>query len=154
MAPWSATNDGWRRYHNPVFMISPRVFVVGVGVGVVFAILDGLLNANPLAQRVYAAYRPIARQSVNAPLGLAFDIVSGVVMAVLFVVLTPVLPGGPVAKGLAFGVMVWFLRVAMGVAAQAVMFNIPGPALAYALLAGLVEMAMLGSLYGIALRPN
>jgi len=121
---------------------------------VVFAILDGLINANPVAQRFYAAYRPIARQSVNAPLGLSFDIISGVVMAALFVGLMPALPGGPVAKGLAFGLMVWFLRVAMGVAAQAVMFNVPGSALAYTLIAGLVEMSILGSLYGLALRPN
>ncbi len=133
-------------------MITFRVLAVGAGIGVVFAILDGLLNANPVAQRAYEAYRPIARQSVNAPLGLSFDIVSGVVMAILFVSLMPALPGGPVVKGLAFGLMVWFFRVAMGVAAQAVMFNIPGSALAYMLIAGLVEMSILGLLYGLALR--
>jgi len=129
-----------------------RVLAVGVGVGVVFAILDGLFNANPVAQRVYAAYRPIARQSVNVPLGLSFDVVSGVVMAALFVGLTPALPGGPVTKGLAFGVMAWFFRVAMGVAAQATMFNVPGSALAYSLIAGLLEMSILGVSYGVALR--
>ncbi|MBZ5593225.1 MAG: hypothetical protein LAP39_13370 [Acidobacteriia bacterium] len=132
-------------------MISLRVLAVGVGVGVVFAILDGLLNANPLAQRLYAVYRPIVRQSVNAPLGLLFDIISGVVLAALFVGLSPALPGGRLTKGLAFGLMVWFLRVAMGVAAQAVMFNVPGSALAYSLITGLVEMSILGLLCGLAL---
>ena len=58
---------------------------IGAGIGVAFAILDGLLNANPVAQRVYAAFRPIAQQTVNVPLGLSFDIISGVVMAALFV---------------------------------------------------------------------
>jgi len=135
-------------------MFSLRVLAVGAAVGVVFAILDGLLNTNPVAQRVYAVYRPIARQSVNALLGLSFDIVSGVVMAALFVALLPALPGGPVVKGLAFGIMAWFFRVAMGVAAQAVMFNVPGSALAYMLLTGLLEMGILGSLYGIALRSD
>jgi hypothetical protein len=135
-------------------MISLRVVLVGVGAGVVFAILDGLLNANPIAQHVYAAYRPIARESVNAPLGLSFDIISGVVMAILFVALKPALPGGPVAKGLAFGLTVWFFRVAMGVAAQAVMFKVPLSALAYTLVTGLVEMSILGSVYGFALRAN
>ncbi len=107
-----------------------------------------------MAQRLYAVYRPIARQSVNAPLGLSFDLVSGVVMAALFVALMPALPGGPIGKGLAFGVMVWFFRVAMGVAAQAVMFNIPGSTLAYTLAAGLLEMSILGVLYGMALPPG
>jgi len=62
------------------------------------------------------------------------------------------LPGGPITRGLAFGLMAWFFRVAMGVAAQAVMFNVPGSALTYALFAGLIEMGVLGALYGIALR--
>jgi len=118
----------------------------------VFVILDGLLNANPLAQRLYAVYRPIARQSVNAPLGLLFDIISGVVLAALLVALSPALPGGRFTKGLAFGVMVWFFRVAMGVAAQAVMFNVPGSALTYSLITGLVEMSILGLLCGFALK--
>jgi hypothetical protein len=132
--------------------MSLRVVIVGVGVGLVFAILDGLLNANPLAQRLYAVYRPIARQSVNAPLGLLFDIISGVVLAALFVGLGPALPGGRLTKGLAFGVMVWFLRVAMGVAAQAVMFNVPASALAYSLITGLVEMSLLGLICALSLR--
>jgi hypothetical protein len=135
-------------------MAATRVLAIGVGVGIVFAVLDGLLNANPLAQRLYSAYRPIARQRVNAPLGLVFDITAGVVMAMLFVALIPVLPGGPTTRGLAFGVMVWFFRVAMGGAAQAVMFNLPASALTYSLFAGLAEMMILGSLYGIFLRPG
>ncbi len=135
-------------------VITLRVLIVGAGAGVVFAVLDGLLNANPVAQRLYAVYKPIARQSVNAPLGLAFDLVSGVVMAALFALLAPALPGGPLAKGLAFGLVAWFFRVAMGVAGQAVMFNVPGTALAYSLAAGLAEMSILGALYGLALKTN
>ena len=133
-------------------IISFRILLTGTWVGIVFAILDGLLNANPVARRVYAFYRPIARQSVNAPLGLSFDILSGVVMGMLYVALMPALAGRPVVKGAAFGVMVWFFRVAMGAAAQSLMFNVPRSALAYTLLAGLVEMTILGSLYGLALR--
>jgi len=135
-------------------MSTIRILLTGAGVGVVFAILDGLLNANPLAQRLYAVYRPIARQSVNAPVGLLLDILSGVVMAALFVRLMPALPGGPVIKGLAFGVMAWFFRVAMGVAGQFVVFNVPGSALTYALFSGLIEMGSLGALYGLTLRSD
>jgi ATP-dependent Lhr-like helicase len=46
-------------------MSSVRILVTGAGVGVVFAILDGLLNANPLAQRLFAVYKPIARHSAG-----------------------------------------------------------------------------------------
>ena len=133
-------------------MISARVLIVGAGAGMVFAILDGLLNANPLAQRLYAAYRPIARTSVNAPAGLGFDLIAGIVMALIFVMLSPALPGGPIAKGVAFGLIAWFFRVAMGVAAQTVMFNIPGWSLVYSLVSGFLEMTVLGVIYGISLR--
>jgi len=93
-------------------------------------------------------YRPIARESVNAPLGLTFDLVSGIVMAILFVALTPALPGGWVHRGIAFGLIAWFFRVAMGSASQAVMFRVPASALFYALLTGLAEMIA----PGLALR--
>ncbi len=135
-------------------MTMVRVLTTGIGVGIVFAVLDGLANANPVAQRLYSVYRPISRQSINAPLGLLFDIISGVVMAMLFGALAPALPGGPISKGLAFGVIAWFFRVAMGVAAQAVMFNIPVSALIYFLFSGFAEMVILGSLCGVALRPG
>lgn len=134
--------------------MSFRLIAVGLGAGLLFAILDVLLNANPLAQRLYAVYKPIARPSVNAALGVCFDLVSGVVMAALFWALAPALPGGALTRGLAFGVMAWFFRVAMGVAAQAVMFNVPATALAYTLATGLIEMSILGLVYGAALRPS
>ena len=105
-----------------------------------------------MAQRLYAVYRPIARQSVNAPLGLTFDIASGLVMSGLFVLLMAALPGGPITRGLIFGLIVWFFRVAMGVASEAVMFEVPIPALFYRLITGLVEMSILGLLYGAVLR--
>jgi len=135
-------------------MSALRILSVGLGAGLVFAILDGLLNANPLAVRLYAVYRPIARTSVNAPLGVALDLIFGVVMASIYVALVPALPGGPVAKGLAFGLIAWFFRVAMGVAGQAVMFNVPAAPLAYTMAAGLVEMSLLGILYGLLLRTK
>ncbi len=135
-------------------MTALRVVATGLASGVLFAVLDGLIHANPLAQRLYAAYRPILRDSVNAPLGVVFDLTSGVVMAALFVLLVPALPGGPAVKGLAFGAIAWFFRVAMGVASQAVMFKVPAAALAYSLATGLAEMCLLGLLYGLLLRAR
>jgi len=123
-------------------------------VGLAFAALDGVLNANPIAQRLYGLYKPILRESVNAPLGVALDLFFGVIMAVLFVLLAPALPGGRLMKGAAFGMLAWFFRVAMGVAAQLVMFRIPPLALLYSLATGAVEMVALGILCGLALPSN
>jgi hypothetical protein len=133
-------------------MISYRVVMVGLAAGLLFAILDGAINANPAAQRLYAVYQPIARKSINAPLGLAFDLVSGIIMAFLFVALSSSLPSGWAASGLGFGLIAWFFRVAMASASQVVMFRVPAPTVLYGLVTGLGEMIALGLLYSAFLR--
>jgi hypothetical protein len=120
-----------------------RQVVVGLVAGVAFLILDGVLNANPLAQRIYAAYQPIARPSVNALAGSTVDLAYGVILALLFVRLRRSLPGNTsLMKGVSFGLMVWFLRVFMRVAGEWVMTIVPPSAHAYTLLAGLVQVLL------------
>jgi hypothetical protein len=43
----------------------PGYILFSIVSGILFAILDGVINANPLAQRLYAVYKPIARTSIN-----------------------------------------------------------------------------------------
>ncbi|MHC1781173.1 MAG: hypothetical protein AB9891_00185 [Anaerolineaceae bacterium] len=132
-----------------------RTILVGLGSGILFGVLDALINANPLAQRLLGIFKPITRTNFNPAAAIAIDLVYGLVMAWLFLLLYPALPGGTVlGKGLAFGLLVWFFRVVMSAAAQWVMFAIPVETLLYTLAAGLVEMLLLGLLYGILLRPN
>jgi len=128
--------------------------MVGLAVGLLFAVMDGLINANPVAQRLYSVYQPIARKAVNVPVGLAFDFMSGIVMAFLFVALSPSLPGGWLTKGITFGLIAWFFRVAMGSASQAVMFEVPASTVLYGLFSGLAEMVALGMVYGLLLRSR
>jgi hypothetical protein len=128
--------------------------VVSIVSGILFGVMDGLINANPLAQRLYEVFRPIAKTSVNVPAGLVIDLVYGFVMAGVFVLLYQSLPGevGWV-KGVSFALLVWFFRVVMYVATQWMTLNVPLGALAYTLVAGLVEMLVLGVLYGLTLKP-
>ena len=131
-----------------------RYIIVSVVSGILFGILDGLINANPLAQRLYAAYKPIARTSVNPIAGIAIDLVYGFVMAGAFLLLYASLPGATgLVKGLSFAILVWFFRVVMQAASHWVMFNVPLKTLLYSLVAGLGEMLILGVLYGLALKP-
>ncbi len=129
-----------------------RVLLAGLASGVLFAVLDGIINANPLAQRLYAVYRPVARASVNAVAGVAIDIAYGIVMAAVYVTLRPALPGSGMVKGLAFGIIVWFFRFVMGAVGQWMILAVPGTTVAYSLVAGGVEMLILGALYGATLR--
>ena len=132
-----------------------RQILVGVLAGAAFLVLDGVLNANPLAQRLYAAYQPIARPSVNALAGSVVDLAYGVILALLFARLRTSLPGRTgLGKALSFGLMVWFLRVCMRVAGEWVMMTVPARVHAYTLIAGLVQILVVASLIALLLRPT
>jgi hypothetical protein len=113
-----------------------------------------LINANPVAVGLYEVYKPIARTSLNISGGILADLVYGFVLAAVFLLLFPSLPGdNGLIKGISFAVLVWFFRVVMYVASQWVMFNVPETALVYMLTTGLVEMLILGVFYGLTLNP-
>ncbi len=128
--------------------------IVSILSGILFGILDGLINANPIATRLYEVFKPIAKTSLNFVAGIIIDLAYGFILAALFLLLYASLPGeAGIVKGICFGLVVWFLRVVMSVASQWMMYKVPGKTLLYTLLAGLGEMLILGVLYGLALHP-
>ena len=131
-----------------------RYVVISIVTGLLFGVMDGLINANPLAQRMYKVFEPIARKSINIVAGFTIDLVFGFFMAGIFLLVSRSLPGEALAKGLVFGILMWFLRVVMQVASQWMMFTVPVSALLYTLAAGLVEMLILGMIYGLTLKPS
>jgi len=131
-----------------------QYLIVSVVSGILFGVMDGLINANPLAQRLYKAYKPIAKTSLNVPVGIIIDLVYGFVMAGIFLILYTSLPSElGIVKGISFAFLAWFFRVVMSVASQGMMFNVPVRALLYTLLTGLCEMLVLGIFYGWTLTP-
>jgi hypothetical protein len=129
--------------------------IVSIISGVLFGVLDGLINVNPLAQSLYEVYKPIAKTSINALAGITIDLIYGFVMAGVFLLLYQSLPGEVgLVKGVCFAIIIWFFRVVMYVASQWVMFNVPVNALLYTLVTGLCEMLILGILYGSTLKPS
>ena len=130
-----------------------KILIVGGLGGVLFAVLDGLINANPWAQKLFEVYKPIAKKSVNVPAGMVIDLVYCVVMAWIFVTLYPSLMGSTGwQKGICFGLIVWFFRVMMQVASQWMMYKVPIETLVYSLVTGLFEMLILGVFYGLTLK--
>jgi hypothetical protein len=128
--------------------------IVSISSGILFGILDGLINANPIANKLYEVFKPLAKTSVNFVAGMIIDLAYGFILAALFLLVYPSLPGeAGLVKGISYALMVWFFRVVMSVASQWMMYKVPWKALLYTLLAGLAEMLILGILYGIALHP-
>ena len=128
--------------------------IISIVSGILFAIMDGLINTNPLAQKLYEVYKPIAKTAINVPAGIIIDLVYGFVMAGVFLLLYRSLPGETgLLKGISFAFLIWFFRVVMSVISGWMMFNVPIGALLYTLITGLGEMLILGILYGLTLKP-
>lgn len=131
-----------------------RYIIVSVVSGILFAFLDGLINANPMAQRLYEVYKPIAKTSINFMAGTLIDLAYGFILAGLFLLLYAALPGeAGIVKGIGYAGIVWFFRVVMSAASQWMTYKVPSKTLVYTLLAGLGEMLVLGILYGLTLHP-
>ncbi|MEJ2001363.1 MAG: hypothetical protein P8X77_08205 [Maritimibacter sp.] len=129
--------------------------LVSLGTGVLFGVMDGVINANPLAQRLNAVYAPIAKTGINMPAGIVIDLVYGFVIAGIFVLLHAALPGqSGLVKGLSLGLGIWFFRVVMSVATIWMTQQVPPALLQYQLATGLAEMLILGAFLGVMLRVS
>jgi hypothetical protein len=64
-----------------------RYIIASIVSGILFGVMDGLINANPLGRRLYEVYKPIAKTSVNVPAGVMIDIVYGFAMAGAYLLL-------------------------------------------------------------------
>ena len=131
-----------------------KYILISISAGVLFGVMDGIINANPYARKLFEAYKPITKAKINAPVGIIIDLIYGFVMAGLFLVIYTGLPGETgLLKGLSFAGIAWFFRVVMSVASSFVMYNVPLKTLLYSLLSGLGEMLILGILFGFTLKP-
>jgi len=130
-----------------------RFIISALLTGILFGTMDGLINGNPFAVKLMECYQPIARQSINIPAGLVIDLVYGFIISGIFLLIMPVLPTDyGIIKGLTFGLGIWFFRVVMGAVSNWMMFTVPVKTLVYILLAGLVEMLILGIVNGLIIK--
>jgi hypothetical protein len=126
-----------------------KFLVASVLCGILFAVLDTFLNGNPLAARLFEAYKPVARKKLNLAAGILIDLAYGFLIAGAFLLLRASLPGEVgIVKGLSLALCIWTFRVLMGGLSQWMTFEIGPKVLLYSLAVGLVEMAALGALVG------
>lgn len=83
-----------------------RYILVSIAAGLLLALMDGLINANPPARELLSAYAPLARPSVDIAAGFAIDLAFGFTLAGLFLLLYPGIPGRTgILKGAGFGLI-------------------------------------------------
>lgn len=131
-----------------------RFIIISILSGIMFAILDGIINANPIAQKLMESYNPLAKTSINMPIGFLIDLFYGFVMCGIFLLLYNSLPSdNPIIKGAIYGLIIWFFRVLMSVLTTYMTLQIPVKTLAYILLTGLLEVIIIGIFYGLTIKP-
>ena len=131
-----------------------RYIVVSLVSGILFGVMDGVIHANPLAQKLYEVYRPIARPSLNIVAGSLIDLAYGFILAAIFLIIYEGLPGqSGIVKGLSYALLIWFFRVVMYAASTWIMYNVPIQTVGYGLFAGFLEMLVLGILFGVTFKP-
>jgi hypothetical protein len=131
-----------------------RFITISLLSGILFAFLDGIINANPIAQKLMECYKPIAKTSVNVTAGIIIDLIYGFVMCGIFLLLYNSLPSAnPLVKGMAYGAIIWFFRVVMSVLTMYMTQQVPAKTLVYVLLTGLTEVLIIGFFYGLTIRP-
>ncbi len=131
-----------------------RYIVVSIGSGILFGVLDGVINGNPYAQKLFEVYKPVSKTSINIPAGVVIDLFYGFILAGIFLLLYSSLPGSRgVVKGISFAIIIWFLRVVMHTVTQWMTLKVPVTTLIYIVITGLIEMVILGILYGFTLEP-
>ncbi len=131
-----------------------RFIIISLISGIIFAVLDGLINGNPFAQKLMECYKPIAKPSVNIPVGIAIDIFYGFVMCGIFLLIYNSLPSeNPLIKGIIYGLIIWFFRVIMSVLSIFMTQQVPARTLIYIVLTGLVEVLIIGMFYGLTIKP-
>lgn len=131
-----------------------RFIVISVISGILFALLDAIINSNPLAQKLMECYQPIAKSTINVPVGIIIDIVYGFAMCGIFLMIYESLPSeSGLIKGIVYGLIVWFFRVIMPVLTAFMTQQVPLKTLLYISLTGLIQVLLIGAFYGLTIKP-
>jgi hypothetical protein len=70
-----------------------RFILIGITSRMLFGVLDGLIQGNPVVVHLNEFLLPIARRSINVPVGIIIDLMYGIILAGLFLLLYWSLPG-------------------------------------------------------------
>ena len=93
-------------------MNTKRLIIAGIVASFLFLVLDAIFGVlgGIIGESVFgvsASPPPEAKQIA----GLAFELINGFMLALIYVIISPALPGKGWKKGISYGLVVWGLRV-------------------------------------------
>jgi len=124
-----------------------RLVVAGIVASVLFLVLDAALGTAGgfIGTQVFGlpAEQPPGFEA-KVKYGLIFELINGFMLAVIYTVIHPSLPGRDWKKGISYGFLVWGLRVVMGAFSTYMMTDMPPILIAITVVTGLIEVLILG----------
>jgi hypothetical protein len=127
-------------------MNTKRLVVAGIVASVLFLVLDmGLGTAGGLiGAQVFGL--PVEQPpgfEAKVKFGLIFELINGFMLAVIYAVIHPSLPGQGWKKGISYGLLVWGLRVVMGAFSTYMVTDTHPISIAITVVTGLIEVMIL-----------
>jgi cellulose synthase/poly-beta-1,6-N-acetylglucosamine synthase-like glycosyltransferase len=128
-------------------MNTKRLIVAGIAASVLFLVLDAVLGTAGgfIGAQVFGL-------SVEQPPGIedkmmiapVFELINGFMLAVIYAVIHPSLPGQGWKKGISYGLIVWGLRVVMWAFSTYMMTDMAPVLIVINGVTGLIEVLILG----------
>jgi hypothetical protein len=128
-------------------MNAKRLIVAGIAASVLFLVLDAVLGmaGGFVGAQVFGLpfEQPpgIENKMMISPV---FELINGFMLAVIYAVIHPSLPGRGWKKGISYGLIVWGLRVVMWAFSTYMMTDISPILIAITVVTGLIEVLILG----------
>jgi hypothetical protein len=127
-------------------MNAKRLVVAGIAASVLFLVLDMILGTAGgfIGAEVFGL--PVEQPpgfEAKVKFGLIFELINGFMLAVIYAVIHPSLPGRGWKKGFSYGLLVWGLRVVMGAFSTYMMTDMPPVPIAITVVTGLIEVLIL-----------
>jgi len=134
-----------------------RLVVAGIAASVLFLVLDMVLGTAGgfIGAEVFGV--PVEQPpgfEAKIKFGLIFELINGFMLAVIYAVIHPNLPGQGWKKGISYGLIVWGLRVVMGAFSTYMMTDMSPILIAITVVTGLIEVLILGIVIAVIYKAR
>lgn len=126
-----------------------KLLTCGLITGFLFLVFDMLIGilTSPLLPP-YSSL-PIWKTPPDISAGVILDLINGFILVAVYMTIYDGIPGSGWIKGFNYGVIVGLFRVLMGAFSTLVMYNIPLTVILVNLVAGYVEILLLGTILAL-----
>ena len=121
-----------------------RLIVAGIAASVLFLVLDAVFGVLGGIIGELAFGVPSGQpDETKLATGLVFELINGFMLALIYAIIYPALPGKGWKKGISYGLIVWGLRVVMWAFSTYMMTDMSPILIGITVLTGLLEMLII-----------